>query len=81
MKNAEKYLLDAGKTPGSPQLNSFGPNMELARELLEKGEKETVLKYLDLCSKFWVLGKSRLQEWSGAIKLGKTPDFGANLRY
>lgn len=35
---AKTRLLAAGKTPGSPQLNSFGPNMMLAKELLELGE-------------------------------------------
>ena len=31
---ARSRLLAAGNTPGSPQLNSFGPNMSLARDLL-----------------------------------------------
>jgi tetratricopeptide (TPR) repeat protein len=53
LADAKAYLLKAGATPGSPQLNSFGPQLQLARELLEKGEKETVLQYLDLVSKFW----------------------------
>jgi tetratricopeptide (TPR) repeat protein len=53
LADAKAYLLKAGATPGSPQLNSFGPQLHLARELLEKGEKETVLQYLDLVSKFW----------------------------
>ena len=38
--NAKIFLIEAGKTQGSPQLNSFGPNMSLAKELLEKGEKK-----------------------------------------
>jgi hypothetical protein len=53
IEDAKAYLLKAGATPGSPQLNTFGPQLHLARELLEKGEKETVLQYLDLVSKFW----------------------------
>ena len=50
---AKRYLLAAGNTPGSPQLNSFGPEMTLAQQLLEKGERETVLEFLDLVVKFW----------------------------
>jgi hypothetical protein len=46
IEEAKKQLLLAGKTPSSPQLNSFGPNMILAKELLDKGEKDTVLHYL-----------------------------------
>ncbi|MEI6198193.1 MAG: hypothetical protein WCS42_28075, partial [Verrucomicrobiota bacterium] len=50
---AAKYLLAAGKTPGSPQLNSFGPDFALAKELLILGQKEVVLQYLDLVGNFW----------------------------
>ncbi|MDQ2731693.1 MAG: hypothetical protein M3Y56_08550, partial [Armatimonadota bacterium] len=35
--DAKRYLIAAGKTPGSPQLNSFGPHMVLAQELLSRG--------------------------------------------
>jgi hypothetical protein len=42
---AGQYLLAAGATPGSPQLNSFGPNVTLAKELLEKGQVDVVLQY------------------------------------
>jgi hypothetical protein len=41
---AAQDLLDAGKTSGSPVLNSFGPNVTLAKELLEKGERDAVLE-------------------------------------
>ena len=81
LKEAKKCLTDAGKTPGSPQLNSFGPNMTLAKELLQKGEKDVVLKYIELCSKFWKMGKDRLDTWSVVVKDGKIPDFGPNLNY
>ena len=79
LEEAKKRLINAGKTPGSPQLNSFGPDMTLAKELLQKGEKDVVLKYLELCSKFWKMGKDRLHKWSVVVKDGKIPDFGHNL--
>jgi tetratricopeptide (TPR) repeat protein len=80
-KQADEYLLKAGKTPGSPQLNSFGPNMALAKDLLEAGEKESILEYFDLCRTFWKMGGDRLDTWTTEVKAGKVPDFGANLAY
>src|SRR4029079_15665884 len=44
-KLAGEYLLKAGKTPGDPVLSSFGPKMMLAKELLQAGQKKTVLQY------------------------------------
>ncbi len=79
MDRAKSYLLEAGRTTGSPQLNSFGPNMMLAKELLEHGEKDIVLEYFQLCGKFWE--REELDEWAKVIKAGGAPDFGANLRY
>jgi hypothetical protein len=37
LETARSRLLSSGNTPGSPQLNSFGPNMSLARDLLTDG--------------------------------------------
>jgi tetratricopeptide (TPR) repeat protein len=81
LDDAKKHLLEAGKTPGSPQLDSFGPNMTLAKELFEKGDRDTVLKYFELCSKFWEMDFDKLKEWAVDVKKGKLPDFGANLVY
>ena len=78
---AKQCLIAAGKSPGSPQMNSFGPNMTLAKALLEKGEKEVVLQYFTLCSKFWKRHSGKLKEWSELVKQGKMPYFGANLLY
>lgn len=79
LKEAEKFLIRAGKTPGSPQLNSFGPNMLLAKELLEAGSKEAVIEYLELCGKFWK--QNQADQWISDIKEGRMPNFGGNLRY
>jgi len=79
INEAKKQLLDAGCTPGSPQLDSFGPNMLLAKELLEKGERTVVIEYIDLCSKFWKSDKTKMNIWKDIIRKGRIPDFGSNL--
>ena len=81
IEEAKRYLLAAGGSPGSPQMNSFGPSLSLAKDLLEKGESNAVLEYFDLCRKFWRLDNGRLDRWSHEVKAGKIPDFGANLVY
>jgi hypothetical protein len=78
---ATQYLLNSATTPGSPQLNSFGPNVTLAKELLEKGRAEAVLQYFALCKSFWKMDRGRLEEWSATVRAGGTPNFAANLNY
>lgn len=78
---AKRHLLESAKINGSPQLNSFGPKMILAKELLEKGEREVVLEYFSLCGKFWELGQEKLKKWTAMVQAGEIPDFGPNLLY
>jgi hypothetical protein len=78
---AKRLLLLAGKTPGSPSLDSFGPDMLFAKELLEKGEKAVVIQYFQLCSKFWKMDNGKLDEWKTEVQNDKIPEFGPNLRY
>jgi hypothetical protein len=85
---AKRYLIAAGKTPGSPQLNSFGPEMPLAQELLKKGEKGIVLEFLDLVARFWATPPAggrpefaqlaqqhaaKIRQWKTDIRAGKQP--------
>jgi len=79
--DAKKYLIEAGKSKGSPQMDTFGPNMSLARDLLEEGERESVLEYFELCRKFWEMHRGRLDAWSTQVRQGRVPDFGPNLVY
>jgi hypothetical protein len=72
---AGQYLLAAGGTPGSPQLNSFGPDMTLAKGLLDKGQSDVVLQYLALCKNFWKMDRGNLDRWSATIRSGGVPDF------
>ena len=59
------------------QLNSFGPMMDVAKALLERGEKEAVVRYFELCSQFWNSdrGMAKLAEWIELAMAGKIPDF------
>ena len=62
-------------------MDSFGPNLTLAKDLLEHGERDTVLEYLMLCRKFWKMDRGKLDMWIYQVMDGKNPDFGANLLY
>lgn len=79
VKEAARQLLQAGATPGSPQLDSFGPTFALAQRLLAEGERVAVLAYFDLCARFWQLGRGRLDSWRRQLHAGETPEFGFNL--
>jgi len=78
---AAQYLIASGKSSGSPALDSFGPNMSLAKALLEKGEVDVVLKFFDLCKAFWTGHAQLLDGWSETVRKGGIPNFGANLLY
>lgn len=78
---AEQHLLASAQTPGSPQLNSFGPNTSLARDLLEKGDTAPVIQYFGLIQNFWTMSRGKPAEWTADVQAGKIPNFGANLVY
>ncbi len=79
VEQAKAQLLRGGRTPGGGSLTSFGPNMSLAKELAERGERDTVVAYLELCRSFWP--KPQLNTWIQTLREGKVPNFGANLLY
>ena len=83
IEEAKNYLMLAGQTPGSPQLNSFGPNMLLAKKLLENGEVDIILEYIKMCKKFWrfIFNFIKIKKWNQKIKKGLIPDFKAHLIY
>jgi hypothetical protein len=50
--------------------------MALAKELLEKGERDTVLQYFELCRTFWKRDNGKLAGWNAKVREGGIPDFG-----
>ena len=81
MDAAAKYLLLSADTSGSAVLNSFGPNMSLAEELLERGQSQVVLAFLKKCTKFWTSSGSPCSEWIQEMEDGQLPHFSMNLNY
>jgi hypothetical protein len=74
LEAAKRYFIQSGQTPGSPQLDTYGPNMLLAKELIERGHKDIVLEYFQLCSKFWD-DDNRLFFYSKDVKKNVIPNF------
>jgi tetratricopeptide (TPR) repeat protein len=68
-------LAESGATRGSPQLNSFGPSMELAKQLLCAGEFQAVQKYLMQCRLFWEMGTAWLDIWEMKVRAHQIPNF------
>ncbi len=75
MQNAKKHLIASAKIKGSPQLDSFGPSQDLAAELLARGEAKTVIRYLELCRKFWAMGQPQIDAWTKSIRESGKTDF------
>jgi hypothetical protein len=71
---AAQYLVKAGQSAGSPQLNSFGPQLDLANQLLRRGRRDAVRTYLGGVRRFWVTGTVALDRWIAQIDQGATPD-------
>lgn len=80
---AKEHFRQAGQVPPSPRLRALGPNMSLAKDLLEKGDCNDVLDYLQNISKLWNddLAKKSSSEWMSNIVSGQMPDFRGNLFY
>jgi len=81
LEDAKNHLIASGKTTGSPQLDSFGPNMLLAKALLDHNQKNVVLEHLDQLKIFWQMHDGKLDYWKSQIERGEIPNFGANLEY
>ncbi len=72
-EKAKEYLLESAKSKGSPQLDTFGPDLKLANELLITGERDAVLSYLHSISQFWEMDDGCVSQWITLIENNETP--------
>ncbi len=70
---ASDYLRKAGETTGSPQLDSFGPELDLANQLLQRGRSAAVRSYLLDIKRFWTEDDGNIERWVAAIDRGEKP--------
>jgi hypothetical protein len=71
---AGAYLLAATKTKGTSLMDRYGPNLALAKELLDKGQNGVVLEYFQACKSF-ITKNPKLDDWIAMLKGGRAPDF------
>jgi tetratricopeptide (TPR) repeat protein len=57
----------------TPVLSSFGPEFDLANNLLVRGERKSVCEYLSRCAKIWKNGQFKVAFWLLQINLGQKP--------
>jgi len=76
LQSAKRYLLDSSGPDSGKEISISGPTMILAKELLEQGEHDAVLQYLQNCVQLWPRGEDVLQIWIADIQHGKMPNFG-----
>ncbi len=72
VQHAKQYLLKAAATPGGGIMSTLGPRMLLAQALLDRGERDAVLEYLEKIKTSWKSGAIQLDHWIAAIRKGRS---------
>lgn len=73
IEGAAEALIVAGQSTGSPQLDTFGPELNLANQLLQLGKTEEVITYLNGVNNFWEMDGGAVEKWIQEIRAGETP--------
>ncbi|MEO7253904.1 MAG: hypothetical protein ABIZ64_06640, partial [Casimicrobium sp.] len=80
----ERQLALAATSKGSPQMDTFGPNMSLPRDLLATGKpsaKAVVLAYFDHLPTFWTMDGGAISVWRNDVEHDREPNFGSHLLF
>ncbi|HLH30707.1 MAG TPA: hypothetical protein VKY31_05860, partial [Terriglobia bacterium] len=63
LESSKQYLLASAGQGAARDISVSGPTLILAKELLEHGERDAVVEYLEKCAGLWPRGQDALQLW------------------
>ncbi len=72
IEKAAAHLIRASQTPGSMQLEAFGPELDLANDLLKRGKRDAVITYLENMDSIWD-NDQQINKWISKIEAGQKP--------
>jgi hypothetical protein len=75
VSNAKQYLLQAATTPSAHIIEQNGLDVSVARVLFDRGERDTVVEYLNRGRRLWPQGTQIINRWQAAIRAGRRPNF------
>jgi hypothetical protein len=75
LSNAKQYLLQAATTPSAHIIEQNGLDVSVARVLFDRGERDTVVEYLNRGRRLWPQGTQIINRWQAAIRAGRRPNF------
>jgi thiol-disulfide isomerase/thioredoxin len=68
LATAKQSLLASARVESTPTLSSFGPGMQLAQQMLDAGERDVVIEFLELSRKIWTKDQRKIDAFVKAIK-------------
>jgi hypothetical protein len=74
---AVKYMLTASRAPASEELaySRHVASWKVVRRLLDQGERESVIEFLERMANTSVVDRASLHEWAAAVRRGEMPNF------
>src|SRR5438105_8846682 len=72
---SKRYLMEAAATTGAKSIEQNGLDTSVVRNLLQRGERDIVLEYLNRGRTLWPQGVQFITRWEGQIKAGRMPNF------
>jgi len=75
VSNAKQHLLQAAATPSAHIIEKNGLDVSVARVLFDRGERDTVVEYLNRGRRLWPQGSQIINRWQAQIRAGRRPNF------
>jgi hypothetical protein len=73
--SAKGYLFKAVEVPNAPTAEQVGLDTSVAQILLQRGERDAVMKYFEQGRHLWPLGTGQINRWQNVIRAGRMPNF------